>query len=73
MDRGPFQSYVAFFWPKSTLNGRIAVQPSLLNFLSPKKMSTIYTLSKLWTFQKNINKVNPIPVTAMQRFEIFKN
>ena len=38
---------------KPPLCGRIAVQPSLLNFLSPKKMSTIYTLPRLWTFFSN--------------------
>ena len=62
-------------WPKKVtkppFRGRIAVQPSLLIFSSQKEISTIYTLPRLWTFQKS-NQVNPNTVTAMQRFEIFK-
>ena len=44
----------------------VAVQPSLFNFCLCKE-STIYTLSRLLTFQKN-DKVNPDTVAAMQSF-----
>ena len=66
---GPFQSYVAFFGQNTERSHSCTAFP--VEFFVSEKMSTIYTLSRLWTFQKNINKINPIPVTAMQRFCIF--
>ena len=52
-------------------DGRTAVQPSLLNFLSPKKVHHLHAI-KIMDISKNVDNVNPNPVTAVQRFGIFQ-
>ena len=71
MPSGPFRSWVLRILPiKVTWPDCTALQPSLLIFFTPKNVHNLHAITSMNIFF--IKKVNPNPVTVVQRFGIFQ-
>ena len=68
----PFQSYAAFFLAKKvTERSHSCTAFPVESFCLQKKVTNLHTIKIRNMFQE-VKKVNPNPVTAVQRFGIFQ-